>query len=98
LTTPLTMTGVISCYAQSEGLCGKENPALPASEALPKAKRQDHYAAILDFPGLGAVLRAAAHANLTRPVHMAHRSPLARVDAPTPAAKVVGLWPESLRA
>lgn len=60
-------------YAQSRGLCGKENPALPAKEALPPATRAKHRPALLAFEQLGDVLRRAEAANLSRAVHMAHR-------------------------
>lgn len=50
-----------------------DNPALPAQEALPKAKRAKSRPALLTFPALGDVLRRAEAARLSPAVRMAHR-------------------------
>ena len=58
--------------AQARGLCAL-NPAEPALSILPKKKRVNHLPAVLDFAGLGGILRDADDAGLTKPVRMAHR-------------------------
>jgi integrase len=60
-------------FAQSKGLLQHDNPALPAQEALPKAKRAKGRPALLSFPELGDVLRRAEAARLSPAVRMAHR-------------------------
>lgn len=65
------VTGVFR-FAQSRGL-RNDNPALPAREALPRAKAARGRPALLDWPQLGDVLRRAEAANLSRAVRMAHR-------------------------
>lgn len=58
--------------AQAMGWC-QSNPAEPVREALPKRKRSKAMPAILDFVGLGGVLRDAEMARLSPAVRMAHR-------------------------
>jgi len=59
-------------YAQAKGLC-RDNPALPAREVLPRRKITSHMPAILNFAGLGEILRRAQVAHMSPSVQMAHR-------------------------
>jgi integrase len=59
-------------YAQAKGLC-RDNPAGPAREILPRKKDSGRMPALLDWPGLGDVLRRADMARLSHSVRMAHR-------------------------
>jgi integrase len=84
----------IFMFAQSKGiLSGRENPALPAQEALPKAKRAKGRPALLTFPELGDVLRRAEAARLSPAVRMAHR-----LCAFAPGSRISNIvaaeWPE----
>lgn len=65
------VTGIFR-FAQSRGL-RNDNPALPAREALPRAKAAKGRPALLEWAQLGDVLRRAEGANLSRAVRMAHR-------------------------
>ena len=58
--------------AQAKGWC-QNNPAEPVREVLPKRKATGGMPAILDFPGLGEILRKADAARLSPAVRMAHR-------------------------
>ena len=62
----------IFSLAQARGL-RTDNPALPAQEVLPKAKRAKGRPALLNFAELGSVLRRAEAARLSPAVRMAHR-------------------------
>jgi len=62
----------IFTYAQSKGI-RNDNPAIPAQAALPRAKKQRSRPALLNFPELGALLRAAEIARLSPAVRTAHR-------------------------
>jgi hypothetical protein len=58
--------------AQARGL-RQDHPAEPAQAVLPTNKTAGHLPALLTFPALGGVLRAAEAAHLTPAVRMAHR-------------------------
>jgi integrase len=84
----------IFMFAQSKGsLSGRDNPALPAQEALPKATRAKGRPALLTFPELGDVLRRAEAARLSPAVRMAHR-----LCAFAPGSRISNIvaaeWPE----
>lgn len=64
--------GGVFRLAQTLGWC-RTNPAEPVREALPKRKRPKPMPALLDFQGLGGVLRDAEMARLSPAVRMAHR-------------------------
>ena len=65
------VTGIFQ-FAQSKGM-RTDNPAVPAQEALPKAKRPKGHPALLKFPDLGNLLRGAEAARISPAVRMAHR-------------------------
>jgi integrase len=85
------VTAIFS-LAQARGL-RTDNPALPAQEVLPKAKRAKGRPALLTFPALGNVLRSAEAARLSPAVRMAHR-----LCAFAPGARISNIveaeWPE----
>jgi integrase len=58
--------------SQAKGWC-KDNPAIPIHEVLPRRKNGLGMPAVLDFPGLGEILRKADTARLSPAVRMAHR-------------------------
>lgn len=59
-------------WAQAHGV-RDDNPAEPVREVLQKKRLVAPRPAVLDFPGLGDILRRAEAANLSRAVRMAHR-------------------------
>jgi len=58
--------------AQAKGLCS-ENPAEPVREVLPRKTSSTHRPAIVEWRGLGEILRGAEAAHLSPAVRMAHR-------------------------
>lgn len=64
--------GGIFRFAQARGL-RLDNPAEPVHEVLPVKKQAGRMPALLAFPELGALLRAAEAAHLSPAVRMAHR-------------------------
>jgi integrase len=66
--------GGIFRLAQARGLCDyKENPADAAREVLPKRAKRQPRPALLTWPELGDVLRAAEKVTLSPAVRLAHR-------------------------
>jgi len=65
------VTSIFS-LAQARGQCSS-NPAEPVRQVLMKKKKTRHLPAVLDFAGLGEILRLARDANLSPAVHLAHR-------------------------
>lgn len=76
--------------AQTRGL--KENPAIPAREKLPERSLQKRYPALLTWPELGAILRAAEEARLSDAVRLAHR--LCAFSVARIGNVVTAQWPE----
>ncbi len=62
----------IFSLAQTRDLC-RDNPADPVSVTLKKKRRVKHRSAILEWSGLGDILRKAEAARLSPAVRMAHR-------------------------
>lgn len=58
--------------AQANGLC-RDNPADPVKEVLPRKKQATRRPAVLEWQGLGQILRAAETARLSPAVRLAHR-------------------------
>ncbi len=58
--------------AQARGWC-RDNPASPVREMLPKKRIKGFMPAVLNFEGLGEILRLAEAARLSPAVRMAHR-------------------------
>lgn len=58
--------------AQARGQC-RDNPAEPVREVLSRKKAEGHRPALLKWDQLGAVMRSAETANLSRAVRLAHR-------------------------
>jgi integrase len=59
-------------HAQVQGWC-QSNPAEPVKGVLPRRKWKGAMPAVLEFPGLGAILRDAEMARLSPAIKMAHR-------------------------
>ena len=59
-------------YAQAKGLC-RDNPAVAAREILPRKKDAGRMNAVLEYVGLGDILRRADMARISPSVRMAHR-------------------------
>lgn len=59
-------------FAQGRGLC-ETNPAVPIRELLPKKRLHTQRPALLNFEGVGDLLRRAEVAPISPPVRMAHR-------------------------
>jgi integrase len=68
----LQHVGGVFRLAQARGL-RQDNPAEPVHEVLPAKKNKGRMPALLKFPELGVLLRAADAAHLTPAVRMAHR-------------------------
>ena len=68
----LQHVGGVFRFAQARGL-RPDNPAEPVHEVLPAKKQPGRMPALLTFPALGALLRAAEAAHLSPAVRMAHR-------------------------
>jgi integrase len=76
--------------AQARGLC-RDNPADPVREILP-TRQSTPRPAILEWPGLGEVLRSAEAAHLSPAVRLAHR--LTAFSVARISNVVEAEWPE----
>lgn len=68
----LQHVGGVFRLARARGLCD-DNPADPVHEVIPARTQKGRMPALLKFPELGNLLRAAEAAHLTPAVRMAHR-------------------------
>lgn len=79
-------------FAVARGLCAPPGPAETQSELIPRRQITGRRPALLTWPELGRLLKAARLANLSRAVHMAHR--LCAFTAARMGNVIAAEWPE----